>query len=85
MGFGKQYWNYLRNRTQYVEVDEILTKPEIFEFGVPQGTVLGPLVFNIYINDFLMQIKLENSCYVDDTVIIYHSEDWDLLKKSKIL
>lgn len=70
MGFEENYWNYLRNKTKYVEIDEILNKPIIFEFGVLRGTVLGPLLFNTYINDLLKSNSIGKVYnYADDTVI----------------
>ena len=43
--------SFLSNRTQYVIVDGCVSEPKAVLSGVPQGTVLGPLFFLIYIND----------------------------------
>jgi hypothetical protein len=48
------------------------------DFGVPQGSVLGPTLFLIYINDIhnLDLPEAEIICYADDTVILFHGDSW---------
>lgn len=40
---------YLKGRSQYVKISNIISEPIEIEFVLPQGTVLGPLLFNVYI------------------------------------
>ena len=62
--------NYLNNRNQYVEMDGIKSQTKSIDTGVPQGSILGPLLFIIYMNDIqLASEKFEAILYADDTTL----------------
>ena len=63
--------SYLENRTQYVSIDGIDSSEKYMKHGVPQGSILGPLLFIIYINDLPQIYPLARFIlYADDANII---------------
>ena len=63
-------YSYLENRQQRVKINGSFSNYKHVQLGVPQGSVLGPLFFNIYINDLLLSIQETDICnYADDTTI----------------
>lgn len=74
--------DYLTNREQQVKLDNFVSQPSIISYGVPQGSVLGPTLFLIYIND-LCNYNLPNCkiyTYADDTALIFNATSWESLK-----
>ena len=78
--------SFLKDRLQYVIVDGSKSAPRKVLSGVPQGTVLGPLFFLIYINDIQDNLSPGTSIrlFADDSLlyrIINHIEDTYILQR----
>ena len=64
------FQSYLSNRRHYVEIDEMQSETLPVKIGVPRGSILGPLLFTIYINDFPQVSNIFNFImYADDTTL----------------
>ena len=63
--------SYLQNRKQFVSIDGTDSKTLHMQFGVPQGSILGPLISIIYINDIPNVSQIAKFIlYADDANII---------------
>ena len=73
--------SYLTNRKQYVSINGYDSGVKLLHHGVPQGSVLGPLLFILYINDLHFAIKHSNVYhFADDTNLLHINET---IKKTK--
>ena len=65
------FQSYLKGRCQYVQFDDVRSKLSNISTGVPQGSILGPLLFIIYVNDMPWASPNFNAIlYADDTTLI---------------
>ena len=73
------FQNYLSNRHQIVKIKNTTSSSRAVSFGVPQGSILGPILFIIFVNDL---VKYLPQCYIvqyaDDTQILLEGDISDL-------
>ena len=67
---GIELKSYLSDRKQYVMLDEVKSSIQSIKTGVPQGSIVGPLLFNILFNDIVKSSRKFNFIlYADDTTL----------------
>ena len=65
------FQSYLKNRKQFVSISDSTSNTNEITTGVPQGSVLGPLLFLLYINDLQRSVKYSKTYhFADDTNIM---------------
>ena len=74
--------SYLSNRHQLTSVNGGESSPTLTSVGVPQGAILSPLLFNLYINDITNSSTCKLILYADDACIVAKSHDINELLKS---
>ena len=75
--------SYLSGRRQTTEIDGHISLKEINPFGVPQGSVLGPLLFLLYINDITKASNILNFfLFADDTTLLHAHKNLKYLEKT---
>ena len=67
--------SYLSNRTFHVRLNSYMSSAGKIICGVPQGSILGPLLFLLYINDMPQAVEADLFLYADDTGLVFQHKD----------
>ena len=73
--------SHLCDRIFLVETENKLSDFEKISCGVPQGSILGPLLFLIYVNDISKAVKPYLLLYADDSCLMYQHKDIAIIEK----
>lgn len=69
--------SYLSGRFQYTELNNVSSSFHLISSGVPQGSVLGPLLYLLYVNDiFNVTSRAKCVLYADDTALLLSGKTW---------
>jgi hypothetical protein len=72
--------SYLTDRKQQIKIGNVVSKWDGIKKGVPQGSILGPLLFNVFINDIFSFVNKSNLYnYADDNTLSFHSPNYNEL------
>ena len=79
-GVTKWFECYLFKRMFSVHVENSFSDKAIIICGVPQGSILGPMLFLLYVNDMVQAVNCDLLLYADDTGLIFQHKDINLIE-----
>ncbi|GFX63402.1 probable RNA-directed DNA polymerase from transposon X-element [Trichonephila clavipes] len=71
--------SYISNRTFTVKINRTYSQTRSISAGIAQGSILGPVLFNLYVNDILKSTKTMLCMYADDTAILSRHKNLNTL------
>ena len=77
--------NYLHSRQQFVSINNYNSSSKPIQIGVPQGSILGPLLFLVYINDLPNATSTKPRLFADDACFVLSSSSPSLLETDRNL
>ena len=84
MGFSKKFllwvFNHLCDRRQVVQIDDKLSKKARVEFGVPQGSILSPVFFDLYVANLHKKLEWHG---IKSFTIVINSSGYDTFTRMK--
>ena len=75
----KWFVDYLSNRSQYVQIENTKSEKRSITCGVPQGFILGPLLFLVFVNDIYLSCSANILSFADDTTMYLSNANIDSL------
>ena len=69
----KLIYSYVSERKQFVHVDDKSSFVKLNNFGVPQGSILGPVLFNLWVDELVENVTCDSLQYADDSTLYKHS------------
>ena len=85
IGFSKRTVNwfksYLSNKSFEVNIGNDVSEPASVPCGVLQGSILGPLLFLIYVNDMSQAVECDLFLYADDSCLVCQHKDINKIEK----
>ena len=73
--------SYLSSRSQIVSINSICSTSRTIQCGVPQGSLLGPLLYLCYCNDMSISVESKLLLYADDSIIMYSDKDPNIISQ----
>ena len=78
----RRFWSNFCEQMFFIEIENQLSDCESISYGVAQGSILGPLLFVIYVNDMPQAIKSNLFSYADELCLMYQHRDVKEIEKN---